>query len=133
MSQFRFLEAEFGFIYENARKAEQMALSDPRGACFYARLALEVAVNWMYRHDGTLRSPYETTLSALIHEPTFRKLVGNALVTKAKIIKDLGNMAVHETKAVVPGRAITAVRELFHVSYWIVRTYARGAKPDAAL
>jgi type I restriction enzyme R subunit len=133
MSQFGFLQAEFGFIFENARKAEQMALSDPRGACFYARLALEVAVNWMYRHDGTLRSPYETTLSALIHEPTFRKVVGNAIVTKAKIIKDLGNMAVHETKAVPPARAVTAVRELFHVSYWVVRTYARDAKPDPSL
>ena len=132
-SQFHFLEQEFAAIFENARKAELMALSEPRGACFYARLALEVAVKWMYRHDGTLRSPYETTLSALIHEPTFRELAGSALVAKAKIIKDLGNMAVHETKAVPPQRAMTAVRELFHVTYWFVRTYARGAKPDAAI
>jgi type I restriction enzyme R subunit len=132
-SQFGFLEKEFTEVFESARKAELMALSDPRGACFYARLALEVTVNWMYRHDGSLRSPYETTLSALIHEPTFRKLAGDARVTKAKIIKDLGNMAVHETKPVPQQRSVTAVRELFHFTYWFVRTYARGKKPDAAI
>lgn len=129
MSQFQFLQAEFADIHGHARKAETLALSDPRGACFYARLALEVAVKWMYGHDRTLRSPYETTLSALIHEPTFRKLAGDAIVTKAKLIKDLGNKAVHETKPVQSGRAVTALRELFHVSYWLVRTYARGEKP----
>lgn len=132
-SQFGFLKEEFAPIFAHAQKAEVLALSDPRGACFYARLALEVTVKWMYRSDNTLRSPYETTLSALIHEPTFRKLVGNAIVTKAKIIKDLGNKAVHETRAVPPERAVTSVRELFHVAYWFVRTYARGTKPDAVI
>ncbi|WP_420419666.1 DEAD/DEAH box helicase family protein [Pacificispira sp.] len=129
MSQFQFLQTEFADIHGHARKAETLALSDPRGACFYARLALEVAVKWMYGHDRTLRSPYETTLSALIHEPTFRRLAGDAIVTKAKLIKDLGNKAVHETKPVQSGRAVTALRELFHISYWLVRTYARGGKP----
>ena len=133
MSQFQFLQAEFTEVHGHARKAETVALSDPRGACFYARLALEVAVKWMYRHDRTLRSPYETTLSALIHEPTFRKLAGDGIVTKAKLIKDLGNKAVHETKAVQPARAVTVLRELFHVSYWLVHTYARGAKPPPGI
>ena len=130
MSQFQFLQAEFADIHGHARKAETLALSDPRGACFYARLALEVAVKWMYGHDRTLRSPYETTLSALIHEPTFRKLAGDAIVTKAKLIKDLGNKAVHETKPVQSGRAVTALRELFHVSYWLVRTCLLYTSPS---
>lgn len=133
MSQFAFLRSEFPEVFDNARKAELAALPDPRSACFYSRLTLELAVKWMYQHDGSLRPPYETRLSALIHEPTFRKLAGNALITKAKIIKDLGNMAVHETKAISQQRAITAVRELFHITYWFVRTYAKGDKPDSAL
>ncbi|WP_306168645.1 DEAD/DEAH box helicase family protein [Halomonas sp. MMSF_3323] len=128
-SQFSFAQKEFADVYDHAHKAELLARSDPRSACFYARLALEVAVKWMYRSDGTLRSPYQSTLSAHIHEPTFRSLVGSALVTKAKIIKDHGNMAVHEVKPVPPYRAITAVRELFHFTYWLVRTYASGEKP----
>lgn len=133
MSQFSFLQAEFGEVFEHARKAEMLALSDARSACFYARLALEISVKWLYRHDVTLRTPYENTLSALIHEPTFRQLLGNGLITKARIIKDLGNIAVHETKTVPQAKAITALRELFHFSYWLVRTYATGTKPEASI
>lgn len=133
MSQFSFLQTEFAEIFEHARKAETLALSDPRSSCFYARLSLEITVQWLYRHDGSLRSPYDKTLSALIHEPSFRRLVGDNLVTKARIIKDLGNMAVHETKTITHARAITSVRELFHFSYWLVRTYAKGEKPAASI
>lgn len=133
MTQFAFLQNEFPEVFALARKAEVAALSDPRGACFYARLALESAVKWMYEKDPTLRSPYDTALSALIHEGTFRTLVGNALVAKARIIKDYGNAAVHDTRAVPAQNAVTVVRELFHFSYWLVRTYARGMKPAAEL
>jgi type I restriction enzyme R subunit len=133
MSQFAFLQAEFAPVFEHARRAEELALPDPRAACFYARLALETAVKWMYRRDSALRKPYDEALAALIHEPTFRAVVGGALVTKAKIIKDLGNRAVHDTRPVATQASTTAVRELFHFSYWLVRTYGRGAKPDASL
>ena len=133
MSQFAFLKLEFPSVFELARKAETSALSDPRSACFYARLALETAVNWMYDNDRSLRSPYDDNLSALIHEGTFRALVGNVLVAKARIIKDFGNKAVHDTRAVAPQTSVTCVRELFHFSYWLVRTYARSSKPDASL
>jgi type I restriction enzyme R subunit len=71
--------------------------------------------------------------SARIHEPTFRQLVGNGMVTKARIIKDLGNTATHNAKAVPPQNAVNAVRELFHLSYWLVGTYACGEKPDPAV
>jgi type I restriction enzyme, R subunit len=47
----------------------------------YARLALEVAVNWLYTHDGALRQPFEKTLAARIYEATFRNVAGNAPVT----------------------------------------------------
>ncbi len=133
MNQFAFLEAEFAKVYELARKAETSALSDPRGSCFHARLALESAVKWMYANDRNLRSPYDTALSALIHEGTFRALVGNALVTKARIIKDLGNVAVHETRPVPEKAATDSLKQLFDFCYWLVRTYARGAKPDPAV
>lgn len=133
MTQFAFLKAEFPEVFALARKAELIATTDARGACFHARLALESAVKWIYAHDGSLRSPYDTALSALIHEGTFRALVGHALVTKARIIKDYGNVAAHDARAIPPANAIIAVRELFHFSYWLVRTYARGAKPAAGL
>jgi type I restriction enzyme, R subunit len=133
MSQFAFLSTEFPEVFAHASQAESLALSDSRAACFYARLALEVAVRWLYKRDSSLRDPYETTLSARIHETTFRTLVGSALVAKARVIKDLGNAAVHESRAVPPEKAVIAVRELFHFSYWLIRTYARGPKPSPGL
>jgi type I restriction enzyme R subunit len=130
MTQFAFLQPEFVEVSEHAERAESLAHADPRAACFYARLALEVTVKWLYRFEPSLKDPYETTLSARIHEPTFQKLVGQALVAKAKIIKDLGNGAVHDARAVPHASAVTSLRELFHVSYWLAHTYGRKAKPD---
>ncbi|HEY8063726.1 MAG TPA: DEAD/DEAH box helicase family protein [Methylosinus sp.] len=132
-SQFSFLAADFSEVHEHAAKAESLAHADPRAACFYSRFALEVIVKWLYRHDATLRDPYETTLSARIHEPTFQKLVGAALVAKARIVKDLGNSAVHDAKPVAFSQAVTALRELFHLSYWFVRSYGRAATPEAGI
>ena len=133
MSQFSFLQAEFADIHGLISHAETIARTDTRGACLYARLALETTVNWLYRHDGSLKDPYETTLSARIHEATFRTLVGQPIVTKARIVKDLGNKAAHEPKPFTFANAATSLREFFHISYWLVRTYAKGAKPSAAL
>lgn len=133
MTQFAFLEAEFPDVFAAARSAELAAVNDPRKACFDARRALELAVNWMYSHDGALRTPYDSALAALIHEPSFRAVAGNPLVTKARIIKDYGNAAVHEARSVPPANGVTSVRELFHFAYWLTRTYARGAKPAPTL
>ncbi len=129
MGQFAFLQAEWPALFEDAAKAESLANADARAACFYARRGLEIAVQWLYRHDRTLRLPYQDHLSALIHEPTFRDAVGTAVFNKARVIKDLGNLAVHSQKPVRTVDAVTAVRELFHLCFWIARTYARGAKP----
>src|SRR5258708_31743548 len=42
--------------------------------------------------------PYTTLFRS--HEPTFQRLVGVALVTKAKLVKDLGNRAAHEARTI---------------------------------
>lgn len=128
MSQFSFLQSEFPDIFAHASRAEALARSDSRGAAFYCRLALETSVEWLYRHDGTLRSPYESTLAALIAAPSFQTLLGRTLCVKARFVKDVGNAAAHG-KPVAPTQAATALREFFDIAYWLVRTYARGAKP----
>lgn len=120
-------------LVESASKAEGVAHTDARTACFYARRTLELAVAWMYAHDKTLRAPYQDNLSAFIHEPCFKQTVGDALFTKARLIKDLGNMAVHSTKKMLPTDALNATRELFHFCYWLARTYGRTARPDPGL
>ena len=129
MTNFAFLQAEWPALYEAATKAERFAYPDARAACFYTRRTLELAVAWLYQHDRALKLPYQDHLAALIHEATFRTTVGPAIFNKARIIKDLGNQAVHSHKPMRPVDAVTAVRELFHFSFWLTRTYARGAKP----
>jgi type I restriction enzyme, R subunit len=129
MSNFAFLQAEWPEVYESATKAEALAIPDARTACFYARRALELTVHWLYQHDGALHLPYQDTLSALLYEPSFKNTVGAAVHAKARIVKDLGNRAVHTSKLVSPYDAQVAVRELFHVLFWLARNYARKAKP----
>ena len=133
MSNFAFLQAEWGLVFEAARQAEQHAHADARSSCFYARRALELAVSWLYTHDPALKLPYQDRLSALIHEPSFRALVGDPLFTKARLVKDLGNLAVHSTRKVATTDALSATRELFHFCFWLVRTYGRSARPDPGL
>ena len=117
MTNFAFLEAEWPSLYEAADKASNTVYPDPRAACFYARRALELAVQWMYKHDYTLLLPYQENLSALIHEPTFKKAAGEAIFNKARIIIRLGNQAVHSNSTVLLHDSLTAVGELFHISY----------------
>jgi type I restriction enzyme R subunit len=90
-------------------------------------------VAWLYKHDPSLKIPYQDNLSALIHEPTFKALAGEAVFNKARIIARLGNQAVHSPRPVPPADALTAVGELFHIGHWLARTYARGAKPSPEL
>jgi len=129
MSNFAFLQPEWLLIHESATKAESMANTDARTACFYTRRALELAIAWLYKYEPALKLPYQDHLSALIHEPSFRKLVGEAVFTKTKLIKDLGNIAVHSTRKVAQEDALRAIRELFHVCYWLARTYGQKTRP----
>lgn len=133
MSQFGFLESEWPSVFEAAGKAEAGVHPDPRTACFYARRALELAVAWAYKHDAALKLPYQDNLSALIHEPTFKETAGEAVFSKARVINTLGNRAVHSHRAIPADDALVAVRELFHVTFWLARTYGRAARPAPGL
>ncbi|HXH05346.1 MAG TPA: DEAD/DEAH box helicase family protein [Vicinamibacterales bacterium] len=133
MSQFAFLQTEWPAVFEAAAKAEGAVHADPRTACFYARRALELALHWAFKHDPALRLPYQDNLSALIHEPSFKQTVGEAVFSKARIINTLGNRAVHGHRSVPESDALAAVRELFHVAYWFARTYGRMQRPAPGL
>ena len=133
MSQFAFLQSEWSAVYDSAVRAESAVHADPRTACFYARRALELAVGWAYKHDATLKMPYQDNLSALIHEPSFKQAAGEAVFSKARVINTLGNRAVHGHRAIPLDDAVVALRELFHVTYWLARTYGRTARPAPGL
>ena len=132
-SNFSFLAAEWPDLADAAGRAEALAMGDPRAACFYARRALELAVQWLYKYDAKLRLPYQENLGALIHEPSFKAVAGLAIFGKAQALQSLGNNAVHSHRPVRQFDAQSAVRELFHLCFWLARTYARGPKPADGL
>lgn len=134
MSQFAFLQADFPELFDPARKAERAALSDPRGACFWARFTLETALKGLYTREPALRRPYGRELAALIAEPSLSALTGPAIVAKARYVKDQGNRAAHDGgRALSSAEAAATLEELFGILYWIARTYARATRPDPAL
>ena len=59
-------------------------------------------------------------------------LAVNPIMATSFEVKDLGNNAVHSHRAVPTTASTAAVRELFHVCYWLARTYARQV-PEARL
>ncbi|WP_068466694.1 DEAD/DEAH box helicase family protein [Candidatus Protochlamydia phocaeensis] len=129
MSNFAFLPSEFRALKESAIKAESYIMDDPRAACFHARFTLEAIIHWLYRHDASLRMPYDQSLGALLHEPSFQNLLPEALFQKARLILKIGNQAVHDVRPVRQYDALQAVKELYHICYWLVRTYAPLATP----
>src|SRR6266481_999483 len=133
MSNFAFLQTEWPRLFADAQKAEAQVMPDPRTACFYARRALESVVEWLYKSDPALKLPYQDNLSALIHDPTFKTAVGQKIFVKAKLIKDLGNLAAHSHKPLQQRDSMVAVGELFHICFWLARTYAKSARPPDGL
>ena len=117
MSNFRFFHSEWPEIFTADAKAEAHLQPDVRSACIYARRALELSVKWICQFDSSLTQPYRDDLSALIHESSFQQLIGPVVFSKIKLIKDLGNQAVHGNKVPAKTDAYAAVSELFHFAY----------------
>lgn len=133
MSNFAFLLPDFPHVHEAAAEAERQAAASPTAAAFFAGKTVEVAVKWAFRNDPGLNLPYQDNIAALLHEPSFKRLAGPAVFTKAKYINTLRNRAVHEEKTISASEAAGAVKELFHVCFWFARTYARGRRPADGL
>src|SRR5688572_17977612 len=125
-SNFHFLTPQWQALAEPAAKVEAFANSDPRTACFYARRALELAVDWLFDHDAAFRRPYDRNLAALLAEPSFAANVPGPVALKARVIRDLGNQAVHSKRPVHQLDAVRAAGELFHILYWFARTYSKA-------
>jgi len=133
LTNFTFLQSEWPALSADAQKAEMLVVPDPRTACFYARRTLELVVEWLYKCDPALKLPYQDNLNALIHEPSFKITVGQKIFVKAKLIKDLGNLAAHSHKPLAERDSMVAVRELFHICFWLARTYSKTSQPPDGL
>lgn len=129
MSNFQFLLPEFRALHEPAAGAEQLVQSDPRAAVMRARHALEQVVLWLYDSDSSLRMPYDRQLNTLLTQPDFTRLVPPYVFDKMRLLQRQGNLAVHSARSVSRADAMGAARELFHVLFWLARTYTRASDP----
>ncbi|MEI7953276.1 MAG: DEAD/DEAH box helicase family protein, partial [Synechococcaceae cyanobacterium ELA182] len=124
-SQYALIAGQWPELHQEALKVEQFALSDPRTACFYARRTIELLVEWVYDNDSQLERPFAAqTLAELMYARVFCDLAGEEM-RLIRLLKDLGNKAVHRTDPIRPGDAVTAARELFQVLRWFALTYGR--------
>jgi len=131
MTNFQFLHAEFKPLFEPAKGAEQLVYSDPRACCMRTRHALEQAVHWLYENDRDLRMPYDRSLNLLLSQTEFERLLPPHILQKTRLIQKLGNQAVHANQRIGHGDAMRLLRELFHVLFWLARTYTRASDPKS--
>ena len=124
-SQYALIAGQWPELHEEALKVEQFALSDPRTACFYARRTIELLVEWVYENESQLERPCAAqTLADLMYARVFCDLAGEEM-RRFRLLKDLGNKAVHRSDPIRPGDAVLAARELFQVLRWFALTYGR--------
>ncbi len=71
----------------------------------------------------------------MLFEPSFQATVDQRIRAKMDFIRRLSNAAVHDSRPIKAEASVGAVRELFHVMFWIARTYARDRAdvPHASL
>lgn len=125
-SNFDFLNEHWSFLLEDALMVEASALRDPRTAAFYARRTLERALHWLYENDTALKAPYEKSLAAMIHEPTFKNNIKQGLFQDIRYVHRLGNLAVHAEQEVSPKEGMQACGAIFRFTGWLARVYTCG-------
>lgn len=131
MSNFQFLSPEFKPLVEPAKGAEQLVYSDPRACVMRTRHALEQTVQWLYENDRDLRMPYDRNLNALLTDRDFESLPPPPVLAKMRLIQRFGNQAVHASQPIGYLDALRLVCELFHVLFWLARTYTRASDPKS--
>ena len=128
-SQYALISHEWPELHAEAVRVEECALSDPRTACFYAHRTIELLVEWVYDNDGQLERPFGYgTLADLIYSADFRVIAGEQM-RRFRLLKDLGNKAVHCGDPIRRGESVLAAGELFQVLRWLVQTY--GLNPES--
>lgn len=127
-SNFDFLQQDWTALHKDAAEVELNVFLSPRTGVFYARRTLERALAWLYDNDSGLQKPYQTTLAALIHEPSFREILPPSLFQNVRLIHKLGNLAVHSESPINSTDALHIARGLHAFLGWVAHIYSRTAE-----
>jgi type I restriction enzyme R subunit len=125
MSNFRFLQSQWPDLHQRAIKAEKAVIVDPRTSLVYARMALELAVNWMYQNDYDFELPYDTSLNSLMKQSCFREQFSHKLYRETDLIRKAGNLAIHNRPVSVVD-AEQVIINLFYLCKWFAKSYTDG-------
>lgn len=124
-TNFQFLAEEWADFYQRSVKAEQCAITDPRTSLTYARMALELAINWMFTNDEELTLPYDTSLNSLMKQKEFQDQFPHKLYNDIDLIRKAGNLAIHN-KQVTKTDAEIIIENLFYFSRWFAKSYTKN-------
>ena len=126
MSNFDFLKQNkiFDNFSESCIEAENGIGLNTVTCSILCRRALELGVKWLYANDNDLTIPYQDTLSALVHDITFKNIIDEKLLKQIEYIIKLGNFAVHNNKKISREEAILSLRYLYNFMQWIAYCYS---------
>ena len=93
-------EKKFRSFAPIAVDAERSYQFDQQMTVLYCRKALECALKWMYSVDEDLQMPYKDTLSAMLHEMSFKDMVDGDLWKRLDFIRKCGNIAAHMNRKI---------------------------------
>ena len=129
MTNFDFLkkDKQFDSFSDVAVSAEKVLHIDPASCVLNCRRAMEFAVKWMYSVDGSLTTPWQDNLAALMSSEEFRDIVGFDVYNRMKIIRIIGNNAAHRSKKITEEEATLCLENLFIfldlVAYYYAEEY----------
>jgi len=123
MSNFTFLKDEFLQLYDEAAVAEKYTFTAPKYAALQCRITLELGLSWLYDNDTELERPYDTTLSALLHHPSFRNTINRMMFQELNLVRKIGNNAAHGKK-VTQKEALISLRSIFRFTSYISKYYS---------
>jgi len=101
-------------------KAEKFAISDKRTSFIYSRMALEIAIEFIFQFEGLNRRL--KTLADKLNDREFSSILPNSLKQSLIFIKDNGNNAVHN-KLLINHDTIVNLKKLFGFMKWFYNKY----------
>lgn len=123
MTNFEFLHKEWPNIYTEAKEAEALTFTSPKACVIICRSALEKAVHWLYANDPDLQEPYDTKLSALMHEQCFRDILKPAMFNEINLVRKFGNNAAHGN-SIRKDESLVSIKNLYRFLSFLALYYA---------
>ncbi|SEA04518.1 type I restriction enzyme, R subunit [Oribacterium sp. KHPX15] len=132
-SNFDFLKGkeDYDYFAQEAIEAERAMVVSPSASAALSRKAMELAIKYVYEHDADVYMPYETTLSALMYEPSFKNILSPGLLDLLTYIRKLGNLVLHENKRITRDQAVLALKDLFEFLDWLDYSYSTEYEPHS--